>query len=105
MMQGDQYKLPIEVTANGEPVDFSEFEDVEVQFGPIYKSKKNGNITYDRANKEMLVSVSESDTSYLPPKHYQVRIRFSYPCGDKVGYIAGAVAVLNSSFGRAKYEN
>lgn len=100
MMQGDQYKIPIRVTANGESVDFDGFENVEVQFGPILKSKKNGDITYDAVKKEMLVSVSECDTSCLPPKQYEVKIRFSYPCGDKVGYIAGIISVINSSFGR-----
>ena len=96
MMQGDSYRLPIQVTMNGEVVTLNMVEDVEVMLGGIRKTLGDGSVSYDDAQEAYLVSLSQEDTFRLRGgANVQVRVKFL--SGDVLGVDLGYVDVISSA--------
>ena len=96
MMQGDSYRLPIQVTMNGEVVTLTMVEDVEVMLGSIRKTLYDGSVSYDDTQEAYLVSLSQEDTFRLRGgANVQVRVKFL--SGDVLGVDLGYVDIKSSA--------
>ena len=95
MMQGDSYRLPIQVTMNGDIVTLNMVEDVEVMLGSIRKTFLDGSVSFDEIQEAWLVSLSQEDTFRLRGgANAQVRVKFL--SGDVLGVDLGYVDVKSS---------
>ncbi len=96
MMQGDQYRIPIELKhEDGSFITAEEVKDVEIYVGTLRKLLSNGSVIFDKSDNLFYVFVSQRDT-FLFLGDVNVQARVLYLSGDVVGIDLGAV-----NFGRA----
>lgn len=76
MMQGDSYKVPIEILVDDGITDASLFDEVEIVIGSMVKTLSSGVVTYDYNNKVFLFPVSQKESMNLGSKvKAQVRVK------------------------------
>lgn len=89
MMQGDQYKLPIELKDDdGSFVTQEEVKDLEVFVGPIRKMLSNNEIEFDPLGNVFYVSLSQKET-FMMRGDVSVQARVLFLSGDVVGIDLG----------------
>lgn len=93
MMQGDSYKIPIELLADDGVTDPTVFDEVEIVIGSMVKTMSSGAITYDQESKVFLFPVSQKETMNLPQKvNAQVRVKLN-GSNDVIGVDLGKIDV------------
>ena len=91
MMQGDQYKLTIELKdADGTFVTREEVKDMEVFVGNTRKMLSNGEIEFEPNENVFHVSLSQKET-FLMRGEVSVQARVLFLSGDVVGIDLGKI--------------
>lgn len=91
MMQGDQYKLPIELKdADGTFVTQEEVKDMEVFVGNIRKMLSKGEIEFEPTENVFYVSLSQKET-FMMRGDVSVQARILFLSGDVVGIDLGKI--------------
>ena len=89
MMQGDQYKLPIELKdADGTFVTREEVKDLEVFVGTTRKMLSNGEIEFEPHENVFYVSLLQKET-FMMRGDVSVQARVLFLNGDVVGIDLG----------------
>lgn len=89
MMQGDQYRLPIELKdADGTFVTREEVKDIEVFVGTARKMLSKGEIEFDQLENVFYVSLSQNET-FMMRGDVSVQARVLFLSGDVVGIDLG----------------
>ena len=97
MMQGDQYRLPIELKeADGTFVTLEEIKDMEVFFGTARKMLSKGEIEFDPLENVFYVSLSQNET-FMMRGDVSVQARVLFLSGDVVGVDLGKLNVAQST--------
>lgn len=96
MMQGDQYRVPLQLTLNGEIVTDEIVENVEVMLGNIRKTKEENVVTYDALQEAWLISLTQQDT-FLLRGSIKVTVRCKFNSGDVIGVDLGMIDILHSA--------
>lgn len=93
MMQGDSYKIPIEILAEDGVTDATVFEDVEIVFGSLVKTMAKNQISYDTGRKVFLFPISQKESMNMPQKvKAQVRVKLN-GSGDVIGVDLGEIDI------------
>ena len=91
MMQGDQYRLPIELKdADGTFVTQDEIKDLEVFVGVARKMLSKGEIEFDSLDNVFYVSLSQKET-FMMRGDVSVQARILFLSGDVVGIDLGKI--------------
>lgn len=91
MMQGDQYKLPIELKdADGTFVTLEEVKDLEVFVGTTRKMLSKGEIDFDPLENVFYVSLLQKET-FMMRGDISVQARVLFLSGDVVGIDLGKI--------------
>jgi hypothetical protein len=89
MMQGDQYRLPIELKdADGTFVTREEVKDLEVFVGTVRKMLSKGEIEFETLENVFYVSLSQKET-FMMRGDVSVQARVLFLSGDVVGVDLG----------------
>lgn len=97
MMQGDQYKLPIELEyADGTFVTRKEVKDMEVFFGTTRKMLSKGEIEFDPLENVFYISLSQKET-FMMRGDVSVQVRVLFLSGDVVGVDLGKLNFAQST--------
>ena len=97
MMQGDQYRLPIELKyAEGTFVTREEVKDVEVFVGKTRKTISRGEIEFDPLENVFYVSLSQNET-FMMRGDVSVQARVLFLSGDVVGVDLGKLNFAQST--------
>lgn len=93
MMQGDQYRLPIELKdADGTFVTREEVKDMEVFVGTTRKMISKGEIEFDPLENVFYVSLSQKET-FIMRGDVSVQARVLFLSGDVAGIDLGKLNV------------
>lgn len=97
MMQGDQYLLPIELTTeDGEILDPSYLDELEVFVGSVRKTLRNKEIEFDSGHGAYMVNLLQKDTFMLRGTVLvQARLLFKNS-GDVIGVDLGTHTITES---------
>lgn len=91
MMQGDQYRLPIELKdADGTFVTREEVKDMEVFVGTTRKMLSKGEIEFEPLKNVFYVFLSQKET-FLMRGDVSVQARILFLSGDVVGIDLGKI--------------
>ena len=91
MMQGDQYRIPIELKdADGTFVTLEEVKDLEVFVGTTRKMLSKGEIEFEPLENVFYVSLSQKDT-FMMFGSVSVQARLLFLSGDVVGVDLGKI--------------
>ena len=91
MMQGDQYRLPIELKdADGTFVTREEVKDMEVFVGNTRKMLSNDEIEFEPLGNVFYVSLSQKET-FMMRGDVSVQARILFLSGDVVGIDLGKI--------------
>ena len=91
MMQGDQYRIPIELKdADGPFVTLEEVKDLEVFVGTTRKMLSKGEIEFEPLENVFYVSLSQKDT-FMMFGSVSVQARLLFLSGDVVGVDLGKI--------------
>lgn len=91
MMQGDQYRLPIELKdADGTFVTREEVKDLEVFVGTTRKMLSNGEVEFEPLENVFYVSLSQKET-FMMHGEVTVQARVLFLRGDVVGINLGKI--------------
>ena len=91
MMQGDQYRLPIELkNADGTFVAREEVKDLEVFVGTTRKMLSKGEIEFEPLENVFYVFLSQKDT-FMMFGSVSVQARLLFLSGDVVGVDLGKI--------------
>lgn len=74
IMQGDELRMPVRLTLNGEPVTPDAVEAVRFTMGTLYKAYP-GAVEWDAESKRFLLPLTQAETFALPPGGLRVIIR------------------------------
>ena len=97
MMQGDQYRIPIELKdADGTFVTLEEVKDMEVFFGTTRKMLSKGEIEFDPLENVFYISLSQKET-FMMRGDVSVQARVLFLSGDVVGVDLGKVNFSQST--------
>ena len=97
MMQGDQYRLPIELKyADGTFVTLEEVKDMEVFVGTTRKMLSKGEIEFNPLENVFYVSLSQNET-FMMRGDVSVQVRVLFLSGDVVGVGLGKLNVAQST--------
>ena len=97
MMQGDQYRIPIELKdADGTFVTLEEVKDMEVFFGTARKMLSKGEIEFDPLENVFYVSLFQNET-FMMRGDVSVQARVLFLSGDVVGVDLGKLNVAQST--------
>ena len=97
MMQGDQYRIPIELTdSDGFFVTLEEVKDMEVFFGTTRKMLSKGEIEFDPRENVFYVSLSQKET-FMMRGDVSVQARVLFFSGDVVGVDLGKLNFAQST--------
>ena len=97
MMQGDQYKLSIELKdADGTFVTREEVKDMEVFFGTTRKMLSKGEIEFDPLENVFYFSLSQKET-FMVRGDVSVQARVLVLSGDVVGVDLGKLNFAQST--------
>ena len=89
MMQGDEYRLPIELKdADGTFVTREEVKDMEVFVGTTRKMLSKGEIEFDSLENVFYVYISQKET-FMMRGDVSVQARVLFLSGDVVGIDLG----------------
>lgn len=89
MMQGDQYRIPIELKdADGTFVTREEVKDLEVFVGTTRKMLSNGEIEFEPIENVFYVSLLQNET-FMMRGDVSVQARVLFISGDVVGIDLG----------------
>lgn len=95
MMQGDGYSLPIEIfRGDGTAVLDTDVADVEVSLGPVRKTWKQGEVTFDRG--KWFFPVTQQETFTLQAQRQRCQVRILWPDGNVEGVSLGEILVTES---------
>lgn len=91
MMQGDQYRIPIELKdADGTFVTREEIKDMEVFVGTTRKMLSKGEIEFEPLENVFYVSLSQKET-FMMHGEVTVQARVLFLSGDVVGINLGKI--------------
>jgi hypothetical protein len=91
MMQGDQYKLPIELKdADGTFVTREEVKDLEVFVGTTRKMLSKGEISFEPLENVFYVFLTQKET-FMMHGEVAVQARILFLSGDVVGIDLGKI--------------
>lgn len=97
MMQGDQYRLPIELKyADGTFVTREEVKDIEVFVGTTRKMLSKGEIEFDPLENVFYVSLSQKET-FMMHGDVSVQARVLFLSGDVAGIGLGKLNVSQAT--------
>ena len=97
MMQGDQYRLPIELKdADGTFVTLEEVKDMEVFVGTTRKMLSKGEIESEPLEKVFYVSLLQNET-FMMRGDVSVQARVLFLSGDVVGIDIGKLNFVQST--------
>ena len=97
MMQGDQYKLPIELKyADGTFVTSEEVKDLEVFVGTTRKMLSDGEIEFEPLESVFYVSLTQKET-FRMRGDVPVQARVLFMSGDVVGIDLGKINFSQST--------
>lgn len=97
MMQGDQYRLPIELKdADGTFVTREEIKDMEVFIGTTRKMLSKGEIEFDPLKNIFYVYLSQKET-FMMRGDVSVQARVLFLSGDVVGIDLGKLNFAQST--------
>lgn len=98
IMQGDQYRIPLEISIDGAPIDDQSVDDIEIVIGSVCKSMVKGDVTYSASDKVFLFPITQAETFRFTPSVYDMQARIK-PKGssDVVGVQIGSVSVIKSN--------
>ena len=97
MMQGDQYRIPIELTdSDGFFVTLEEVKDMEVFFGTTRKMLSKGEIEFDPRENVFYVSLSQKET-FMMRGDVSVQARVLFLSGDVIGVDLGKLNFAQST--------
>ena len=91
MMQGDQFRLPIELyyATDNSPITASQVKDVEVCVGRVCKNMSNG-VTFDDSTNIFYMYLSQEETFTLR-NEVSIQARVLFNSGDVLGIKLGTV--------------
>lgn len=97
MMQGDQFRLPIELfyKSDGSPVTAEQVQDVEVCVGRVRKTMSDG-VSFDTDTGKFYVYLSQDETFTLR-NEVAVQARILFKSGDVLGIKLGTVTFDKSA--------
>jgi hypothetical protein len=91
MMQGDQYRLPIELKdADGTFVTREEVKDLEIFVGTTRKVLSKGEVEFESFENVFYVSLSQKET-FMMRGDVSVQARVLFLSGDVVGIDLGKI--------------
>lgn len=91
MMQGDQFRLPVELKdADGTFVTQEEVKDIEVFIGTTRKMLSDGDIEFEPVENVFYVSLSQKET-FMMRGDVSVQARILFLSGDVVGIDLGKI--------------
>ena len=97
MMQGDQYRLPIELKyADGTFVTREEVKDIEVFVGTTRKMLSKGEIEFDPLENVFYVSLLQNET-FMMRGDVSVQARVLFLSGDVAGIDLGKLNFAQST--------
>ena len=97
MMQGDQYRIPIELKdADDTFVTLAEVKDMEVFFGTTRKMLSKGEIEFDPLENVFYISLSQKET-FMMRGDVSVQVRVLFLSGDVVGVDLGKLNFAQST--------
>ena len=97
MMQGDQYRIPIELKdSDGTFVTLEEVKDMEVFFGITRKMLSKSEIEFDPLENVFYVSLSQNET-FMMRGDVSVQARVLFLSGDVVGVDLGKLNFAQST--------
>lgn len=97
MMQGDQYRIPIELKdADGTFVTQEEVKDLEVFVGATRKMLSKGEIEFETLDNVFYVSLSQKET-FMMSGDVSVQARVLFLSGDVVGIDLGKLNFAQST--------
>ena len=97
MMQGDSYRLPIELKyADGTFITQEEIKDVEVFVGTTRKMLSKGEIEFDSLENVFYVSLTQKET-FMMRGDVSVQARVLFLSGDVVGIVLGKLNFAQST--------
>lgn len=90
MMQGDQYRIPIQLKhEDGSPITMESIDNIEMFVGTIRKTVSDG-VTYDETSKLFYVYLTQKETFRLQGD-VRAQARVLFKSGDVVGVNLGVV--------------
>ena len=96
MMQGDQYRIPIQIKhEDGSVVTKSEIDDIEVLVGTARKTLLDG-VSFDNASKNFYVYLTQKET-FRMSGDTKVQARLLFTSGDIVGVSLGTINIETST--------
>ena len=91
MMQGDQYKIPVELKgADGVPITQSEIKDLEIFVGRFRKTLSDRSVSFEESESLFYVFVTQKETFMLHGE-VELQARILFLSGDVVGINLGTV--------------
>lgn len=97
MMQGDQYKLPIELKdTDGTFITQEEVKDLEVFVGKTRKMLSKGEIVFEPLEDVFYVSLTQKET-FMMRGEVPVQARVLFLSGDVVGVDLGKINFTEST--------
>lgn len=97
MMQGDQYRIPIELKdADDTFVTLEKVKDMEVFFGTTRKMLSKGEIEFDPLENVFYISLSQKET-FMMRGDVSVQVRVLFLSGDVVGVDLGKLNFAQST--------
>lgn len=96
MMQGDQFRLPIELKdADGTFVTQEEVKDIEVFVGKIRKTLSSGDVSFEPQDNIFYVFLNQKET-FLMSGDTSVQARILFLSGDVIGVDLGKINFAES---------
>lgn len=99
IMQGDSYRVPIEITQDGVTLEPSMISDVEVCVGEAArKTYSGGDVVFDEDAGRWYIRLSQEETfSMNEDQEVMVRVKYrNTPYADVVGRRAGIINVTDT---------
>lgn len=95
MMQGDSYRLAIEILSEkGVPVTSDDVSDVEITIGSLRKTYAEEEISYK--DGKWLFPLTQEETFKLPASRVKAQVRVVWTTGDIEGASLGEIRVQES---------
>lgn len=97
MMQGDQFRLPIELSyeSDGSPITAEQVQDVEVCVGRVRKTMSDG-VSFDSNTGRFYVYLTQNET-FTMRNEVAVQARIFFKSGDVLGIKLGIVVFDKSA--------
>jgi len=97
MMQGDQYRIPIELKdADGNFITQDTIKDLEVFVGKIRKTLSNGDLTFDSGENVFYIYLTQKET-FMLSGNVEVQARVLFLSNDVAGITLGTINVEKSA--------